>query len=231
MGKRSSTAAGAATGAAAKMAKTADADGPVVGRWVQTKVGNKELSQAEKMGLLKNTPMESLAAGLEIISRPPPGFRVIFIAFLLRGLSFPPHPFLRGLFFAYGIQLHDLNPNSILHIACFITLCECFLGIEPHWALWRRIFAIRHPLPYQTGGFGVQVCPDVEYFNLQAPENNPGWRTKWYYAQDKSFNAEKFGLEEFRPTGVLRPRVSWRHDLSDKELKITEPLMEKIQQL
>jgi hypothetical protein len=55
---------------------------------------------------------------------------------LLRGLSLPPHPFLRGLLFAYGIQLHDLNPNTILHIACFIMLCECFLGIEPHWALW-----------------------------------------------------------------------------------------------
>jgi hypothetical protein len=98
---------------------------------------NKELSQAEKMGLLKNMPAESLAAGPEIVPRPPLGFRVIFIAFLLRGLSFPPHSFLRGLLFAYGIQLHDLNPNSIVHIACFITLCECFLGIEPHWALWR----------------------------------------------------------------------------------------------
>jgi hypothetical protein len=178
MGKRSSTAAGAATGAAAKKAKTADADGSIVGHWVQTKVGDKELSQAEKMGLLKNTPAESLAAGPEIIPRPPPGFWVIFIAFLLRGLSLPPHPFLHGLLFAYGIQLHDLNPNTILHIACFITLCECFLGIEPHWALWRRIFAIRCPLPFQTGGFGCQVRPDVEYFNLQTPENNPGWRTK-----------------------------------------------------
>jgi hypothetical protein len=75
------------------------------------------------------------------------------------------------------------------------------------------------------------VRPDVEYFNLQAPKNNPGWRTKWYYAKDKSSNTEKFGLEKFRPTGALRPRVSWRHDLSDEELKITEPLMEKIQQL
>jgi hypothetical protein len=135
MGKRSSTTAGAA--AAAKKAKTADADGSAVDRWVQSKVGSKELSQAEKMGLLKNTPADSLAAGPEIVPRPPAGFRVIFIAFLLQGLSFPPHPFLRGLLFAYGIQLHDLNPNSILHIACFITLCECFLGIEPHWALWR----------------------------------------------------------------------------------------------
>jgi hypothetical protein len=51
---------------------------------------------------------------------------------LLWGLSLPPHPFLCGLLFAYGIRLHDLNPNTILHITCFITLCECFLGIEPH---------------------------------------------------------------------------------------------------
>jgi hypothetical protein len=229
MEKRSSTAAGAA--AAAKKAKTAHAEGSAVGRWVQSKAGSKELSQAKKMGLLKNTPVESLTAGPEIVPRPPLGFWVIFLAFLLWGLSFPPHPFLRGLLFTYEIQLHDLNPNSILHIVCFITLCECFLGIEPHWALWRRIFVIRHPLPYQTSGFGVQVRPDVEYFNLQTPKNNLGWRTKWYYAKDKSSDGKNFGLEEFHPTGVFRPRVSWKHDLSDEELKIIEPLMEKIQQL
>jgi hypothetical protein len=132
MGKRNSTAAGAAGGAAAKKAKTADADQSVVGHWVQTKIGDKELANAEKVGLLKNDPAEVLAAGLEIIPRPPAGFRVIFLAFLLRGLSLPPHPLLRGLLFAYGIQFHDLNPNTILHITCFITLCECFLGIEPN---------------------------------------------------------------------------------------------------
>jgi hypothetical protein len=35
----------------------------------------------------------------------------------------------------YGVQLHHLTPNSLLHIACFITLCESFLGIEPHFIL------------------------------------------------------------------------------------------------
>jgi hypothetical protein len=135
MGKRGSTVTGA-TGGAAKKAKTADADLPTIGNWVQTKIGDKELASAEKISLLKNDPVEVLIAGPKIIPRPPTGFRVIFLAFLLRGLSFPLHPFLRGLLFAYGIQLHDLNPNTILHIACFVTLCECFLGIEPHWALW-----------------------------------------------------------------------------------------------
>jgi hypothetical protein len=222
---------GTTAGTAAKRAKTADADTSVVGNWVQTKVGDKELSHTKKTGFLKNDPMESLAAGSEIVPRPPPGFRVIFLAFLLRGLSLPLHPFLRGLLFAYGIQLHDLNPNTILHIACFITLCECFLGIEPHWALWRRIFTVRQPLRYQTGGFNCQVRPDVPYFNLQTPENNPGWRTKWFYAKDKFSAGENFRLEEFQATTALRPRVSWRHELYDEEMKITEPLLEKIQQL
>jgi hypothetical protein len=178
MGKRSLTVAGAASGAAAKKAKTTDADTPAIGNWVQTKVQEKELSSAKKIGILKNDPAKTLAAGPKIIPRPPAGFRVLFLAYLLRGLSLPPYPFLCGLLFAYGIQLHDLNPNTILHIACFITLCECFLGIEPHWVLWRQIFVIRRPQHYQTSGFSCQVRQDVEYFNLQTPENNPDWRTK-----------------------------------------------------
>jgi hypothetical protein len=197
MGKRGSTAAGAATSPAVKRARTADADTSIVGNWVQSKIGDKELDSAEKNNILKHDPAETLAAGLEIIPRPSPGFRVMFLAFILCGLLFPPHPFLRGLLYAYGIPLHDLNPNTILHLACFVTLYECFLGIKPHWALWRQIFIIWHPLQYQTGGFSCQVCPDIPYFNLQTPENNLGWRTKWFYARDKSPAGEDFGLEEF----------------------------------
>jgi hypothetical protein len=33
------------------------------------------------------------------------------------------------------VQLHQLTPNSLLHIACFVTLYESFLGIEPHFLL------------------------------------------------------------------------------------------------
>jgi hypothetical protein len=43
MGKRNSTAGGAA----AKKAKTTDADQPAVGNWVQTKIGDKELASAK----------------------------------------------------------------------------------------------------------------------------------------------------------------------------------------
>jgi hypothetical protein len=67
----------------------------------------------------------------------------MFFAYLLRGLSLPAHEFLHGLLFVYGVQLHQLTPNSILHIACFITLCESFLGIDPHFLLWRALFWLR----------------------------------------------------------------------------------------
>jgi hypothetical protein len=32
----------------------------------------------------------------------------------------------------YGVLLHQLTSNSLLHVACLITLCEAFLGINPH---------------------------------------------------------------------------------------------------
>jgi hypothetical protein len=67
MGKRSSSAAGAT----AKRAKTADTDASVIGNWVQTKIEDRELSNAEKVGILKNDLAETLAAGPEIIPRPP----------------------------------------------------------------------------------------------------------------------------------------------------------------
>ena len=73
--------------------------------------------------------------GVEEVRAPPANERVCFQSFFPRGFSLPLHPFVRGLLFAYNLQLHDLTPNGVLHIACFITLCECFLGIYPRWGI------------------------------------------------------------------------------------------------
>lgn len=44
----------------------------------------------------------------------------------------PLHPFMQGSLFFYMLEIQNLHPNSILHIACFITLCEVYIGMEPH---------------------------------------------------------------------------------------------------
>src|SRR3954465_10079233 len=81
-----------------------------------------------------------------------------FKAFFLRGFSLPVHPFVRGLLFAYQLQLHDLCPNGILHIACFIMLCESFLGTYPHWGLWKRLFNVKRTnSEYTIGGVDISI--------------------------------------------------------------------------
>ena len=65
---------------------------------------------------------------------------VLFKTFVERGLAVPACDFLRGLLFFWGVQLHHLTLDSILHIAIFVQLCEAFLGIHPHFDLFKSLF-------------------------------------------------------------------------------------------
>jgi hypothetical protein len=102
--------------------------------WVPSAIVQKEVEKAKTDSLISSSDSIKFPS-TEWIPQPPSGYRVMFLSFLFRGLSLPAHEFLRGLLFLYGVQLHQLTPNSILHIACFVTLCESFLGIEPHFLL------------------------------------------------------------------------------------------------
>ena len=51
-------------------------------------------------------------------------------------------PFVRGLMFYYGLEFHDLAPESILQISSFIVVCEAFLHITPHFRLWVKTFKL-----------------------------------------------------------------------------------------
>ena len=55
----------------------------------------------------------------------------MFLTHFIRGLGFPLHPFVRGLMFYYGLDFHDLAPNSILNISAFIIVREAFLHTHP----------------------------------------------------------------------------------------------------
>ena len=72
----------------------------------------------------------------------PDGYVVLFAHFHEHGFVTPTHRFLRLLLHYYNIKMHHLNPNGIQHMAAFIALCEGFLGIGPHFDLWRYFFTI-----------------------------------------------------------------------------------------
>ena len=64
---------------------------------------------------------------------------VSFVPFHL-GFGLPVHPLLRWLLYYYGLCLHDLTLEGILHLLVFIMLCEGFLVIPAHYDLWRFLF-------------------------------------------------------------------------------------------
>ena len=45
--------------------------------------------------------------------------------------------------FYYGLDSHDLAPDSFLHISTFIVVCEAFLRITPHFGLWLKTFEVK----------------------------------------------------------------------------------------
>jgi hypothetical protein len=138
--------------------------------WIPSSFDERDLKKAKKEGFLLES-MEIIFPRHEAIPTPSAGYRVMFLAFLLCGLSLPAHEFLRGLLFVYGVQLHQLTPNSLLHIACFVTLCEAFLGIDPHWILWKYLFHLRPSgslaeIP-ELGGAIVSVRSESQYLEFQ----------------------------------------------------------------
>ncbi|KAK1653857.1 hypothetical protein QYE76_071662 [Lolium multiflorum] len=202
--------------------------------WERSKISPQDVNLLKKLGISKKKDA-LLFPSEESYLAPPIGYRVSFVDHLIRGLSAPIHEFLRGLLFVYGLQLHHLTPNSILHIAIFITLCESFLGVHPNWALWKRIFLLRrngsHNIAYNIGGVVICVRPDVEYFNIKFPDSVQGWRKRWLYVREECPDSQEFNIAPFDGSSTILRRRSWDAEATEDEKMATETLMTRIHEL
>ncbi|KAK1694004.1 hypothetical protein QYE76_010701 [Lolium multiflorum] len=199
--------------------------------WERSKISNQDMNLLKKLGFIKKEnalrfPKE------ESYPSPPIEYRVSFVDHLIRGLSPPIHEFLHGLLFVYGLQLHQLTPNSILHVSIFITLCECFLGVQPNWALWKRIFCLRrngsHSVAYNIGCVFICVRSDVEYFDVKFPDSVQGWRKRWIYVREESSGSMEYNIAPFDGGAKILRRRSWDAEATEEEKLATEALMTRI---
>jgi hypothetical protein len=89
----------------------------------------------------------------------------MFTRFAERGLSLPANDFFKGLLGYYRIEYLNLNPNGIFHTSVFVHFCEAFLGIKPHWILFRKFFRVKPQpsasKPRVVGGAGIQMREDA----------------------------------------------------------------------
>ncbi|KAK1680583.1 hypothetical protein QYE76_041431 [Lolium multiflorum] len=202
--------------------------------WERSKITNQDINLLKKLGISKK-PKAVCFPSEESYPTPPMGYRVSFVDHLIRGLSAPIHPFLRGLLFVYGLQLHHLTPNSILHISIFITLCEAFLGVQPNWALWKRIFFCRRNgspnVAYNIGGVVISVRSTVNYFDVKLPDSVQGWRKKWLYIREENHGCAEDNIPPFDGAEKILRRRSWDAEATEEEKASTEALMTRIHEL
>ena len=99
-------------------------------------------------------------------------------------------------------------------MAAFVALCEGFLGISPHFDLWRYFFATtfqkkteksgRQELHMPMGCAGIQLRNNQvgEYLSMRLSMFNMGWHSKLFYLK----NDVAAPLPEFTGAGSKRPR-------------------------
>jgi hypothetical protein len=80
--------------------------------------------------------------------------RVIFASFFECGFNLPMGDFFRGLLYYCKLELVHLVPDSIIVVWTFIHFCEAYLGISPHFLLWRYLFCVKST-DKRSGSVGV----------------------------------------------------------------------------
>jgi hypothetical protein len=154
---------------------------------------------------------------------------VIFIPFLIRGLALPISPFFRGLLDFYRLNLTHLNPNSILQVSIFVHLCEAYLGILPHFGLWKYLYHCQpgmagwqHQL---VGGASLEMRRGrkTEYLDIPLKDNIKGWRLKWFIVENHG--------KSLPPRSGRQPDVrasSWIESPTDLEVAEARVLLAEV---
>ena len=82
----------------------------------------------------------------------------MFEDYFYRGFGVPIHPFPHGLIEYYAITLCNLGLNSILHVSVSIHFYDAYLGILPHFDLFRHFFCLKSHGDLDLGLWVVHTC-------------------------------------------------------------------------
>jgi hypothetical protein len=141
-------------------------------------------------GLLRlKTEVEWRAAAGEEFPSEDVKERVVFASFFERGFILPAGDFFRGLLYYYRLELVHLVPNSVTVVSTFIHFCEAYLGIPPHFLLWRYFFCVKS-IDKRSGlveavMFNLRPGLKAEWIDTDLPDNTAGWRSEWFYITDQ----------------------------------------------
>jgi hypothetical protein len=111
------------------------------GQWWPSEVTESELRAFEKEGLI--APDTWSFNKDSSTPTPEPDEHVFTKAWVERGLSLPPYEFFLSVLSTYGLQPHNICPNSFLLLSNFATLCEGYLGVRLDIRLWQFFYRVK----------------------------------------------------------------------------------------
>jgi hypothetical protein len=138
-----------AVGAAAGAAQPMSPPRPDPSReWKKSKTKTEDLLALLHSGFIREKEMDMwrAAAGDPYPMEKSEDEILMFTRFAERGVTLPASDFFKGLLGYYGVEYLNLNPNGIFHTTVFVHFCEAFLGIKPHWILFRKFFRVKPQL-------------------------------------------------------------------------------------
>jgi hypothetical protein len=171
-------------------------------------------------------------------SSPPPGYVVSFVSFHERGFGVSASRFMRAILHVYGVELHNLSPNSISQAAIFVAVCEGYLGIDPHWDLWTHFFSAelfasptrerRVRTAVRAGGCILQLrqARAPQYIPAILASSNKGWQRRWFYLRN-----DDGGLPSFSQRVVTAAADNWRYGTPHDRQKNLQPLLKALEEL
>jgi hypothetical protein len=112
--------------------------------WKKSKAKTEDLLVLVNSGFLREKEMNMwyATAGDPYPMEKNPDEIPMFARFVERGLALPVSDFFKGLLKYYDIEYLNLNPNRIFHDSVFVYFYEAFVGIKPHWVLFRKFFRL-----------------------------------------------------------------------------------------
>jgi hypothetical protein len=144
---------------------------------------------------------------------------------------------MRAILHVYGVELHNLSPNSISQAAIFAAVCEGYLGIAPHWDLWTHLFSVelfasstgerRGRMAVRAGGCILQLrqVRTLQYIPAILASSNKGWQCRWFYLRN-------YGrLPSFSQRVVTAAADNWRYGAPRERQKNLQPLLKALEEL
>jgi hypothetical protein len=169
---------------------------------------------------------------------PPPGYVLSFVSFHERGFGVPASRFMRVILHVYGVELHNLSPNSISQAGIFAAVCEGYLGIAPHWDLWTHLFSVelfasstgerRVRMAVRAGGCILQLrqARALQYIPAILASSNKGWQRRWFYLRN-----DVGRLPSFSQRVVTAASDNWRYGAPHERQKNLQPLLKALEEL